>query len=375
MLLLKKPNFAIGLDISDMILKAVELKKNKDQIKISAISKYRLKPGVIEQGEIKDETSFLEAVNSLLSKTKRGTFNTNEVVACLPDPKTFIKLVEIEKTPNSLAQVIGAEIEKHVPMPLRDMYYDWQKIEETATSCRVLIGAAPKYIVDQYAQILREAKLSLMALEIESVSIARALLKEETKKYSGPFDKNYCIIDIGAKRTSLMIYSRNAIVSSISLPISGNETTEIISKSLEISNEEAEKAKLICGMDKTQAHGIVNDILTDMVNNLIEKIEIAIDFFSKNYQENNPIHEIILCGGGANIKDLDSIISGKLKIPTRIGSPLSNIEENAEALDKCLSDKSKIETLEDHIISEQNTIVSYTTAIGLALRSVFIDKI
>ncbi len=375
MLTLKKPNYAIGLDISDLVLKAVELKKTKDKIKISAISKYRLKPGVVEKGEIKDEKSFLEAINSLLNKTKKGTFNTNEVVACLPDPKTFIKLIEIEKTPNSLTQVIGSEMEKHVPLPLKDIYFDWQLIEENAAFSKILVGAAPKEIVDQYAAILNEAKLSLIALEIEPVSIARALLCEESKKYNGPYEKNYCLIDIGAKRTSLTIYCRNSIVSSVSLPISGNETTEIIAKSLEISGDEAEKAKLVCGMDKTQAHGIVNEILSDMINVLIEKIEIAIDFFSKNHQGKNSIDEIILCGGGANIKNLDSIISEKLKIPVLLGSPLANLNEDAVQLDKYLTDKSKIETLEDHIISEQNTIISYTTAIGLALRSVFIDKV
>lgn len=376
MLTLKKTNHAIGLDISDLALKAAELKMGRDKIKIGAVSKYNLKPGIIEEGVILNEEEALKAIKTLIAKTKYGSFNSNEIVASLPDPKTFIKLIEIDKTPNELSRVIGAEIEKYVPLPLKDLYYDWQVVRENRDTYQILIGAAPKKIVDQYTQIINRSGLSLLALEIEPISIARALLEEESKKYKGGKEKNYCMIDIGAKRTSLTIYSKYTIATSVSLPMSSDETTEIIAQALEISKDEAEKAKIICGLDKSQAHGIVSDILTEMLETLTRKIEATIDFFYKHYPENGPINEIILCGGGANIKNLDTNINEKLNIPVHLGNPLVNTNEDKEMLEKHLVEKHSLKIKGGNSMSiEQNSIISFTTAIGLALRSAFIDKL
>jgi len=373
---IKKPSFPIGLDISDKVLKAVELKKKGDKIKIGAISKYRLKSGDIVQGEIKNIPAVLAGINRLLQKTTFGNFNSNEVVACLPDPKTYIKLIKIEKTPNTLKQVIAANIEKNIPLSIKNIYYDWQTISETNTEYQVLIGVAPKSIINQYTSILNDAKLSVVALEIESISIARALLEEETKKYNGKYNKNYCLIDIGATRTSLSIYSKNSIAVSLSLPISSDRTTELIAKSLQIKTDEAEKAKIICGLDKTQAHGIVSDILSDVIDSISQKIETSVDFFKKNYPNAGEIDEILLCGGGANIKNFDKAIEEKIKINTSLKNPLSNIDEPPDA-EKYFSKQHALKenNKNDTNSLELNTSSSYVTSIGLALRNVFIDKI
>ena len=374
MITLRKSSFPIGLSFSDSILRAVELKKTGEKIKINALSKYRLKPGIICDGEIKNKIELLKAINILLKKTKFGTFNTSEVVASLPDSKTFIKLITVEKTINSLIQSIEAEIEKHIPLPLKNIYFDWQVISEDSANYQILIGVAPKNITDQYIEILNDAKLSIIALEIESISIARALLKEEARKFDGEFNKNYCLIDIGAKRTGLAIYSKGTIATSVSLPISSDESTELIAKSLEIDIDKAEKAKSICGLDPNQAQGVINEILSKTISVLAEKIETSLDFFNKHYPNAGEIDEIIICGTGANIKNLDKALFEKTKILTRFGNPLTNLNEITENLEKYLTNST------DHKGNKPNQdlsshIISYSVAVGLALRSAFIDTI
>jgi Tfp pilus assembly PilM family ATPase len=67
-------------------------------------------------------------LGNLLAKPKFGAVSTNEVNACLPDTKTFIKLIEVEKSPNPLPDIIRVEVEKHVPLAIKDIYYDWQVV-------------------------------------------------------------------------------------------------------------------------------------------------------------------------------------------------------------------------------------------------------
>ena len=379
MLFSKSSNYPIGLDISDLSLKLVQLIKTRNKIKIQALGKINLKKGLIENGEIKDKPAVIEAIHKLIAKPKVGSVTANEVVACLPDTKTFIKLIEIEKTPNNLIDIIGAEIEKHIPLTIKEINYDWQIIEEKRDKYSVLIGAAPQNIVNQYIDLLNEANLSISALEIESTAICRSLLAVENPEFKGKFDKNYSIIDIGAKRTSMTIYSQNTIVLSISIPISGQEITERIAKTLEIKNEQAEKAKIICGLDKNKAQGIIHKILSNIINELNHKIKDTLEFYHNHYPDRGPINEILLCGGGSKVKNIDQIISQSINIDTKKGNTFINLPEPDKKFTQNFLETHNLNMdflknkKNKNVSIKQDSSLSFTTAIGLALRNIFID--
>jgi len=73
----------------------------------------------------------------------------------LPETKTFIKLIEVSKTPNPISETIEHEIEKHIPVPINEIFYDWQIIDERANKQRILIGVAPQNIVNQYISLIK----------------------------------------------------------------------------------------------------------------------------------------------------------------------------------------------------------------------------
>ena len=369
----------IGLDISDSNFKAVQLIRSGKKIKIQALSRVDLPKGIIEHGSIKDKQVATTALHDLLSKPLYGSFSTNQIVACLPETRTFIKLITVEKGPNSLETIIESEIEKNIPMSIIEMYYDWQTVKINEDNYSVLIGAAPQRIVDQYIDLIKSAKLDISALEIEAVPICRSLLAEELPKSDDLPNVAYSIIDIGAKRTSLIIYASGSIVFTLSLPISGEEITERISGTLEINRDQAEKAKIICGLDKTNARGIIHDILFDIIQELTSKINDAFEYYSKNYPELPPIKKIIVCGGGSNIKNLNEILTNELNIEVVKGNPFNNISETEEDFGKNLlevhstKDK-KIPDIISKSTIKQSSSISYTTSIGLALRNIFLAK-
>lgn len=366
---------SFGLDISDLSLKIVQLEKIKNDINIQAIGQINLPKGIIDNGIIKDKEIFLENLKKLINKPKYGYLKTNNVVACLPETKTYIKLIEINKTPNKIEDIIETEIEKNVPISINEAYYDWQIISSFENKDIVLVGVAPKDIVKEYIDVLKSAGLSISALEIESTAICRSLLLEESPKPEENSSENYCILDIGAQRSGLIIYSKNSIVMSVSIPISGNEATEKISETLEINKDQAEKAKIVCGLDKNKAQGVINKILSSMINDLISKTKRSIDFYNDNHKDYGPINKIILCGGGSNIKELNKIIDNSIKIKTIHGNPLVHLNpksiETFKNIEKKIDIKDK-KINKEKISSSENLNLSYTTAIGLALRDIFI---
>lgn len=392
MLLTNGSTYPIGLDISDLSLKLVQLGKTRDKIKIKALGKLNLPKDIITKGEIKNKPELIKAVKKIMSAPLFGQVNSEEVVACLPESKTFIKLIEIQKSPNALTDIIGSEIEKHVPLAASEIYYDWQVIEDSADKYSVLIGAAPKEIVNQYTAMLDEAKLSPVALEIEPVAIARGLLKEEApnskpiifgEKIKLKTGINYGLMDIGADHTCMIFYSGNTILFTVSMPISGEEITAKISKALTLTKAQAEKAKIICGMDETKANGVIKEILAEMIKSLVTKIKEAIQYYENYFSQYGPLNRILLSGGGANITNLAKIMSQELLIEVKMADALINLNEDQDKFNEFFTEKHTLDLEITKLSSpgerknlsvKQNYSSTYATAIGLALRGIFIDE-
>ncbi|MBU0897949.1 type IV pilus assembly protein PilM [Patescibacteria group bacterium] len=391
-------NYPVGLDISDLSLKLVQLNKIHNKIKIQALGKINLPKGIIEDGIIKNQVELIKAIKTLIANPHYGKVSSEEIIACLPETKTFIKLIEIDKTPNPLEEIISQEIEKHIPMLLSEIYYDWQIVKNSLEKQSILIGVTPKNIVDQYSDLLDQAKLSIVALEIESISICRSLLTEEI--YSSSISSaavirqnpqkiiskagNYGIIDIGATRTSMIFYSKNTILFTVSMPISGRQITDDIATTLELSQDLAEKAKIFCGLDKSKAQGIIKNILTDVVKKLIDKIQESLEFYNSHFANCGTLEQILLCGGGANIKDLTQIIKQATNIEVKIGNSLINLAKVDEKFSKIFNEeytfdlnllKKNNKNNQKPILITQDINSTFATAIGLALRGIIIDEI
>jgi len=337
-----------GLDISDQSLRLIQLKKKGKKIFIDSYNDLEIKPGIISNGEIKEENELSNLFRKLIKSSNGSKVSTKNIITVLPESKTFIKVIEIENANNkkdNLPELINEEIKKHIPLSSDEIYIDWQIIKKISNNnFRVLVGVVSKITADSYLKILEASGLNPYIFEIEAAAITRALLNDNE-----PDGK--IIIDFGAARTGLIVYDNNTIQFTVSLPISGNNITETIAKTLNLDRQKAEEAKIICGLDQNKCDGALLKILMEPVESLAKEIKKAINFYQINSKKESKISEIILCGGGANFLNIEKIISEKTGIPARIGNPLIHIAKN-----KRLS-------------IPQDKVLSYTTAIGLGLRA------
>lgn len=331
-----------GLDISGRALRCVYLKKEGKKITVNSFGEIRLANGIIENGEIKKPDLLAKEIEKLLRLANGGRIATKDVIAVLPEPKTFVKVMTTANVQTEISELVKEEIKNHIPFSPDEIYLDWQVIYQNQKTIKLLVGAAPKDIVDSYTSALEKSGLTPQSLEIEALAITRSLVPEEDIKPK-------IIIDFGAIRTGLIVYDQQAVQFTVSLPISGRKITETISQSLKLEWMKAEKAKIICGLDKTKCEGALLKILMGAINQLTTHIKKAIIFYQTNFSGANPIAEIIICGGGANFSQIDKVLAEKLNLPVRIGNPLTKITPSKK------------------ISIPDNKILSYTTAIGLAL--------
>ncbi|MDD5528030.1 MAG: type IV pilus assembly protein PilM [Patescibacteria group bacterium] len=378
----------IGLDISDLSVKLVQLRKAGKKIKIQAWGKIDLPRGLLENGEIINQKELAKFIRKLISHPDHGKVTANEAVICLPEGKTFLKIVEIDKQIQDKNAAIKNELGKHVPLPIEELYFDSQIIGDSGRSQLVLIGAAPKKLIDGHLALLAESRLSASAVETEPVSVCRCLLDAENPKYRGAGRNNSAIIDIGATDASLTFYSKNTILFSVNLPVSGEEITKKIAAALEIDPEQAEKVKILYGSVKNTQETAAAKIIAEQAGELRSKCLEAITFFNHHFSAWGPVEKIILCGGGANIAGLDKFIAEETGIITVNGDIFANFPGNKNNLrDKfrhtfglntdflATAQNNKTRASQSKTVKiSQDTSLCYATAMGLALRGIFIDE-
>jgi type IV pilus assembly protein PilM len=337
-----------GLDISDLSLKLVGIKKRKSTNELINFNQATVPPGYFSNGKIIKHQEIAQLIIELINSTQGPKIKTKFVHTCLPEKQTFIKLITIPNMSDAeIPSAVEWAVEHHLPFELDEIYLDWQKIgnHPNGKDLHIVIGAAPKEIVDDYTKLIKLAKLSPLSLEIEAVSIARTIINEQQE-----LTKAIGIIDLGATRSSLIIYAHNSVQFSMTLPISGEKITETISTTLALSPQQAENAKIICGLDAKKCKGGIKTILENELNNLTAHIQSGLLYYQDNFTDNLPVTSLILCGGGANMSQLNEQLANKIGIPVQISNILKNLE---------ISSKIKL--------SPANYL-SAVTAIGLALK-------
>lgn len=357
-MLLRNPfSGAFGLEIGDLSLKLVQLSSSpfyeRQYFKIKELRSTSLPPGLIAGGEIQQPELVRKKLLYLLGKDG-GNFkpiNSSWVVANLPEPKTFLKLIDVESSDNVLTSVdVAYQAKKHLPFELEDAYLDWQVISPTATTKKrqVLIGATPKIAADAYTYLLESVGLNPIALEVESAALARSMITAD-KDYSG---QARAILDLGGTRSSLIIYDNNSIQFTTTLNFSGEVVTAAIEQGLKIEHAQAEDLKIKNGLKYDSHNPKYLTAVSGIAENLISELKKALLFYKEHFNNTNAVSRITLCGGMAAWENIDNFISRQLKITAHPGHPWKNLRNKK---------------LYDY---DPNKSLPLACAIGLALKAI-----
>ena len=349
---------SFGLDISDLSLKIVRLRKKRGGFALASFGEQRIKLGAVKDGEVKDEDALAESIKEGISKIRGEKIRTEYVVCSLPEEQGFLQVIQMPKLGREeLKKAVRYEAENYIPLPINEVYLDSQVIPPVYNHLDhsdILVVAFPQKIVDPYISALKKAELQPKVLELESLSIARALVKKEVVPYT------LLLIDLGFSRTGFIFFSGYSIRFTSSIPTSSQEFTEAIAQKLGVNRGRAEQLKLKYGIEGKRTKGKeILEILNPALTKFVEQTKKHLDFYqSHNVHEHLPpgeegVRKILLCGGGASLKGLPGFLSDQLKIPVEVANPWVNIlskpEKGAVKLPLGLS-------------------LGYTTALGLALR-------
>jgi type IV pilus assembly protein PilM len=361
-----------ALDISDLSLKIIKLKRRGEKLKLVSFGEKTIKPGIIKEGEIINQEELIKIIRGAIKEVKKEKLKTKYVITSLPEEKAFFQVIKMPKVdPENLKSAVIFEAENHIPMPIENVYLDCQNIsplEKQSEHLDILISAIPKHIVDSYFTVLKLSGLEPLSLEVESLAISRALIKDGFSKLPT------LIIDFGATRTSFIIFCGHSLRFTSSISVSSGNFTKIISKSLGVDLVKAEKLKITYGLGEKVKLKIKNetteikkerskifDALIPVLVDLTQQIKTHLNYYRSHAtkegapKESCDVSKLLLCGGGSNLKGLSQLLSQELKLPVEIANPWINIlPEGKRGVPEIPFEKS----------------LGYTTALGLAIRGI-----
>lgn len=339
---------AFGLDLSSDSLKVMQFNKSGRNYSLKAYSEVQMPKGLIVGDAVTDLKTFDYLLKQTLQKPQFGKIDTNYVVASLPESKSFVRVIQIPKMSQAEAEnAVPYEAESFIPMPIDQVYLDWQKISEVGDKMNILMIASPRDFVDKYLGILEKSGLKPVAFEVESQSCHRALIPESSKE-------TVLLIDSESLRTSLIMVEEGGLQFTSTIPIAGNNFTEAIAKNLGVASAKAEEIKIKVGVDNTVEYPNIKTALLPVLSTLSAEIKNILKFH--NEHSDKVVTKVILSGGTSKLKNLSAYLAPELVdsgvTVVELADPWKNINFTVAP---------NIDTLNS---------LSFITVIGLAIRAV-----
>lgn len=295
---------AFGLDLSDTSIEVLQFKARGKKVKVSAYGRMTFKPGLIENGIIKKPGELAEMMQLIIKHTKPKAIRSKKVISAIPESQTYSLIISLPL--NIPEEEIAEELKKiaqnRLPLDIDDTLVDYKLLGQNNNLQDFSYIVCPKNIIRNYLQIFELAGLDLIVLEVESLALARSLLKWYNK------DEAYLICDLGARTTNINIFDHQGIRYSEVVKIAGNYFTTQLSEELKITWVEAETLRI--------KEGLKNYDVSKVLKPIFKKLQQVIDKAIKYYQRENQraITKIYLAGGCALMTGLREDFESNLKI-------------------------------------------------------------
>ena len=200
---------AVGIDIADGSLELINLSQDHaGGVSLAEHARILLPSDVIVHGTIQNRSSLDRSLDALLSSASLPQGITH-VVSALPDPQVVVKSIPIP------AQTAGSGFDmdhlarvafKTLAVPVRNPVVRWNVIRFDEKQSFLQLFITSRAYVQQWITFFRRHKLQLVALEMQSLALARALV------HRIPPQAVVGLVDLGMRYTALSLLTHRGVI-------------------------------------------------------------------------------------------------------------------------------------------------------------------
>jgi type IV pilus assembly protein PilM len=337
---------SVGLDIGSSSIKVVELKEEKGRIELTRAELIEFPPALKSKKSGKKKRVG-EALEKALGGM--GTMKGKAVSMAIHGSSIYISYVKLPPVGTTrIAQIVNYEAQQQIPLPLEEVIWDYQVLKKKAMDINVVLVATKLELVKELLEEVAAFRIEPEVIDCSPLAFYNCF--KFNRELSG--EETAILLDMGAKSTEMSIERGGNLCWTRSISLGGNDLTQAIRKSSELSFAEAEKLKreqeIIGREDSGNEKKEFSPEIISVLSRLVNEVERSLTFYRAELGGRN-IDRVLLGGGGARLANLDKFLERELGIEVKRVSPLKNIH---------LPNDFPFSGRED----------SFTVAIGLALR-------
>lgn len=314
----------VGVDIGANSVKVVQLKEARKRLQVVRYGFAELPPQTIIDSHIMSSSHVVEALLKIWSD---GKITQKDVAVGIYGQSVIVRKITVPMMTNDeLEEQIGWEAEQHIPFDIKVMSIDYEVLRRRPDQGQMdlLLVAAKKDEINDYAAILREAKLKPLIVDINAFTIQNIF----ENQIGLPQDQTIALLNVGAAVSSLNIVSQGVSSFTREVANAGNAITEEIQKQCNVPYEQAEAYK--CGGGPTQiVPQEVHQIIQTACDGLAGEIQRSLDFYLATSGEQE-ISRIYVSGGSAYLAPLCKAVEKRARVPVMVFDPVSNLTVDAK---------------------------------------------
>ena len=341
---------AAGVDISDSTVKWVSLSRDGGKGRtVEAWGQEPLQEGIVVSGVVRD----IPRLSAALREMRKKLPHITAAHAALPEDPAFVFSMNVPSNSSrqQILDLIEFEFEQRVPIPPSAAVYDFDLIPaHEGEQQEVGVVVFPRDVVESYAEAFEGAGLTLLSLEVEARSIARAATSSNDNSIE-------LLVDFGFKRTGFAVLKRGIPIFTSTVEIGGEAISNALAEKMHLSPEEIDAWKNEQGLlPEAGAKSPGLEAVSGAASSLGSEVTRHFNYWDTRRNDRgervSPVSRVLLVGGSANLKGLADYLSGRVQAPVE----RPNVWRNACNFD-------------DYVPPiERRISLQYATAIGLSLR-------
>jgi len=326
---------AVGIDVGTNSVKGVVLKKKNEKIILDNYFIARTNDSLIKIGQPGVISDFTGKI--IKESLDNAGIKSSSMNVAIPSFTSLIITIDVSNIPNkNFEMAVRREVAKYIPVKIDGVVYDWQIINESDFAdnenganeranrfavdksdkmVKILVVAIMKEISERYDKVFSAEGLDIDLLEIDSISLTRAL----TRNKKGV----YLILDIGHEVSNILVASQHGVLVNRTIDVGGDRMTKAIADSMNVTLERAEELKRTQGVNVGVEHGS-EGFLATVLTVIINEVKKTIELFKSDFN-NLEIEEVLLSGGTARMVGLSSLIAQQTGLKVSIGNSLEGI--------------------------------------------------
>ncbi len=360
--ILAKKKTAVGLDIGGSSVKVVQMAKAGDGFRLTQFGVQPVGTKFNEEGSSigTDREAVVEAIRQLIKSRK---ISTKYVISSVSGESVIVRIIRMPFIDSSkradLEFAVRNEARDFIPFEMDDVVFDYQRLGDVTVdgqkSMEVLIVAVKKELIQDHINLLNEAGLEPIIIDVGSFALVNALIAAKSVDKS----EAVALVNIGADVTSIAVmrdsmtrFTRdfstagrnitNALVSDLGLPwndaeelklrygiilegeasrSAANAAPEDTSSSLQMVQDLSRAIDEIAGASNAAVSGQdeqasrISEICKQVVSDIASEVKRSLLYY-ENQLDGESVSRIILSGGTANMRNIAAYFEHLLDIPT-----------------------------------------------------------